>query len=78
MRHKVEECLDIIILQLKFICTSFGINVVCYVKGLYIINLFLLEYLIHEKCLSNSDVNEELAARRKRNREDGEKHLLHK
>lgn len=34
---------------------------------------FLLEYLIYEKCLSNSDVNEELPARRKRNREDGEK-----
>lgn len=42
-------------------------------KGLYIISMFLLEYLIHEKCLSNSDVNEELPARRKRNREDGEK-----
>lgn len=43
-------------------------------KGPNVINMvYLLEYLIHESCLSNSDVNEELPARRKRNREDGEK-----
>lgn len=43
-------------------------------KGPNVINtVYLLEYLIHESCLSNSDVNEELPARRKRNREDGEK-----